>query len=352
MTSTNAPDKFRIAIAGVAHGHVKIFNRSPFGPQMDLVGVYEAHEETRDAYRARYGIPPERMFDDLGKMLDSCRPEAVCAFGSIADHLEVVREAAPRGIHVMVEKPLAISPEAAEEMAALARRHGIHLLTNYETTWYATTTELLRSAAAGELGRVHKVVVHDGHPGPIEIGCEPEFVDWLVDPVRSGGGAMVDFGCYGVNVMTSLMHGAVPRSVTAVARRVKPDIYPTVEDDATILLDYGNADAVIQASWAWPVNRKDIEIYGSSGQVTALDGLVTVARDLDRPAVERREVLKPLAAPHNDPFAHLAAVVRGEITLGAYYLASLENNLLVVRVLDAARRSAAEGRAIELEGNN
>ena len=70
--------------------------------------------------------------------LDAVNPQAVAAFGSIAEHLPVVEAAAPRGIHVMVEKPLAFSVEDADKMEALAKRHGIHVLTNYETTWYAS----------------------------------------------------------------------------------------------------------------------------------------------------------------------------------------------------------------------
>jgi predicted dehydrogenase len=350
MNAPAAADPFRIAIAGVSHGHVKIFNRSPFADRMALVGVHEADDTLRRAYGARYDLDAGLLFGDLGDMLDATKPEAVCAFGSIADHLEVVRQAAPRGVHVMVEKPLAFSVTDAEEMARLARQHGIHLLTNYETTWYASTHRLLRSARAGDFGRVHKVVVHDGHPGPIEIGCEPEFVAWLTNPAQSGGGALVDFGCYGANLMTSLMGGVPPRRVTAVTRNVKPELYETVEDDATILLDYGSADAVIQASWAWPVSRKDIEIYGADGQATAPDGTQTLSRHRDTPLVETREILKPLVHPLNDPFAHLAAVVRGTLVLESDDLAGLENNLVVVRILDAARRSAAEGRTVSFQG--
>jgi predicted dehydrogenase len=62
----------------------------------------------------------------------------------------------------------------------------------------------------GGFGAIRKVVVHDGHSGPVEIGCNAEFVAWLTDPVRNGGGAVVDFGCYGANLITWLMGGAEP----------------------------------------------------------------------------------------------------------------------------------------------
>ena len=84
-------------------------------------------------------------------------------------------------------------------------------------------------------------MVKSGHQGPKEIGCSADFLNWLTDPVKNGGGAVVDFGCYGANLMTGLMNGKAPVSVTAVLRHIKPDVYPKVDDDATILLEYPGA---------------------------------------------------------------------------------------------------------------
>ena len=70
------------------------------------------------------------------------------------------------------------------------------------------------------------MVVHDGHQGPKEIGVPPEFLNWLTDPAQNGAGALYDFGCYGVDLMTWLMHGETPLTVTAVVNHDKPQIYP------------------------------------------------------------------------------------------------------------------------------
>jgi hypothetical protein len=127
--------------------------------------------------------------------------------------------------------------------------------------------------------------VHDGHRGPKEIGVEPEFLSWLTDPVRNGGGALTDFGCYGANLMTFLMEGEVPLAVTAVTRQVKPAIYPRVDDEATIVLTYPRAQAILQASWNWPVNRKDMEVYGERGYALAPDrGTVRLRRAESAPS--------------------------------------------------------------------
>jgi predicted dehydrogenase len=97
-----------------------------------------------------------------------------------------------------------------------------------------------------------------------------EFFDWLTDPVRNGAGALFDFGCYGANLMTWLMDGQRPIAVTAVTQHFQPNVYPAVEDEATILVEYPAAQGIIQASWNWPFDRKDMEIYGRTGQIFAL----------------------------------------------------------------------------------
>jgi predicted dehydrogenase len=305
----------RVAIAGLSHGHVVWLLRNWQRNDLDIVGFWEPDRLLAQRYAEQYAFSLELVYRDLDAMLDAVQPEAVCAFGSIYDHLRVVEACAPRSIHVMVEKPLAVSLEHAEKMAALARAHGIHLITNYETTWYASTYAAYRMAVEeGSLGAIRKVVVHDGHSGPVEIGCNAEFVAWLTDPVLNGGGAVVDFGCYGANLITWLMGGAEPVTVTAVLQTLKPDIYPRVDDDATVILTYPHAQGIIQGSWNWPVGRKDMEIYGTSGYVMAVDDQTMRVRMREEPS-EKTLSLPPAPKRVSDPFTYLAAVVRGVETI-------------------------------------
>ena len=251
----------------------------------------------------------------------------------------------------MVEKPLAVNLEHARAMEKLAKDHNIHLLTNYETTWYPTHHQLYAMVNGQQaVGDVRKVVVHDGHKGPKEIGCSPEFLAWLTDPKLNGGGAIIDFGCYGANLMTWLMRGQRPLSVTAVAQTIKPDVYPKVDDEATILLTYPKAQAVIQASWNWPASRKDMEVYGQTGYVFADNGSQLRYRKNEK-ASEEKITATPLPAPQDDPFAYFAAVVRGNVS-SVDDLSSLKVNMVVVEILDAAVQSAKEGKTVELKQAN
>ncbi len=350
LTAAGPPSRpVRLGIAGLTHDHVRgILGKSGMDG-VEVVGIYESNAGLASRYARQFSLPAGLFYSNLESMLDTAKPEAVAAFGPIAEHARIVKACAPRGIHVMVEKPLAFSLEQALAMEQLAGRHRIHLLTNYETTWYASVHAAYRYVhEQNTVGEIRKIVVHDGHKGPREIGVTPEFLAWLTDPVQNGGGALIDFGCYGANLITWLMKGRAPLSVTAVTQRIKPEIYPKVDDEATIVLTYPKAQGIIQASWNWPIRRKDLEIYGQRGTVFAPDrATLRVCADESEP--ERTETLEPRSSPGDDPFTYLAAVVRGEIIVGNTDLSSLSNNMMVVRILDAARRSAETGQTVRLD---
>jgi predicted dehydrogenase len=198
------------------------------------------------------------------------------------------------------------------------------------------------------IGELRKIVVHDGHQGPKEIGCSAAFLEWLTDPVLNGGGALTDFGCYGADLITWLMKGQRPTAVLAVTQHIKPQVYPKVDDEATILRSYPHCQGVIQASWNWPFNRKDMEVYGQTGYVLVPERNLLRVRTAD--AQEKAVTPSPLNPPREDPLSYLAAVVRGEIRPSG--LSSLEVNLVVTEILDAARESARTGKRVDLREAN
>ena len=342
-----AEPPLRLGIAGLTHSHVHGILGRKGADDVRIVGIAEANRELAERYAKRYGLDPALLFASIEEMLDRAKPEAVAAFGPTTDHRAVVEACAPRGVHVMVEKPLAFDVREALAMQALVEKHRVHLLTNFETTWYPSVHAVWALVQEGAIGEIRKVLVSDGHRGPKEIGVDPEFLEWLTDPDRNGGGALTDFGCYGANLMTWLVGGDAPLTVTAVTQQVKPTIYPRVDDEATIVLTYPRAQAILQASWNWPVSRKDMEVHGARGYVLAPDRR-TIRLRRDEPKGE--EALSPdaLPAPGHDPFAYLAAVVRGSIAVEPADLSALANNVTVARILDAARESARTGRTVRL----
>jgi len=340
----------RVGIVGLTHAHVHgILGRKGHN-DLQIVGIVEPNRDLAQRYAQQYGYPMSIVYKTTDEMLAATKPEVVTAFGSIYEHLAVVQACAPKGIHVMVEKPLAVSLDHARQMEALAKKHHIHLLTNYETTWYPTNHEAYDLLKKGTVGPLSQVVVHDGHRGPKNIGVNKEFLDWLTDPVQNGGGALIDFGCYGVNLMTWLQDGKRPTTVTAVTQQLQPENNPKVDDESTILLTYDNAKATIQGSWNWPIGRKDMEVYGKTGVIYAdnkNDLRVRHAEGYDQYKEEKRH-LEDRQAPYDDPFSFLVGVIRNEITLKPYDLSSLENNMIVVEILEAARKSAKTHQSVRL----
>jgi predicted dehydrogenase len=333
-----SPPPLRLAIAGLVHGHVSGFLRGAQARQdIQIVGVYEPDAALLHQYGERFKLPEPALFTDLAAMLDRTGPEAIASFTNTFDHPAVVEAAATRHVDVMMEKPLAVSNADAQRIERAAARGGIDVFVNYETTWYpshgAIWTLMKEQKAAGE---IRKMVAMDGHQGPQAIKVQPEFFNWLSDPVRNGGGALYDFGCYGANLMTWLMDNQRPLGVTAVTQHFQPTVYPKVDDEATILLEYPNAQGIIQASWNWPANRKDLEVYGQRGSAIAIGGSslrVALPNEPDHAVTPQ-----PRAADERDSISHLIAVARGARKPNA--LSSLENNVIVTAILDAARESA------------
>jgi scyllo-inositol 2-dehydrogenase (NADP+) len=347
QTSAQSAGKpLRIAIVGLVHGHVGGFLESALKrTDIEIVGIAEPDQQIAQRRANEFKLDPKVLYSNVEKMLTTVKPQAVLVYTDTRDHRRIVEEAARHGVPVMMEKPLAVSLADALAIQRAADAAHIPVLVNYETTWYPSNTAVYQLVREGALGDIRKVVVHDGHKGPKEINVEPEFLAWLTDPERDGGGALFDFGCYGADLMTWLMQGATPLAVTAVTQQIKPQIYPHVDDEATIILTYPKAQAILQASWNWPFDRKDMEVYGETGQA------ITVRRDDLRVRrkgddAERQQAAPALAAPYNDSISYLIAVVSGEIKSSG--LSALDTNVTVVRILDAARESAKTGRTIRL----
>ena len=334
----------KVAVAGLSHDHAHVLLNAYSNRQVDILGIAEPDMGLVRRYQKRYGLPDSLFFNTVEAMLQAVRPDAVLAYNAISEHIDVAEVCLPLRIPLMVEKPLAVTNEQARRIAELAEQYGTHVLTNYETTWYASNQTLRQLVDEGRIGKLKKVVVKDGHQGPREIGCSEDFLSWLTDPEKNGGGALIDFGCYGANLMTWLMDGERPIAVTAVTRQLKPEVYPHVDDDATIILEYeSGATGVVQASWDWPYSIKDLHVYGENASLHAADHNTLLAYSNPK----KHEQLSLNDTYFNDHLAYLKAVLDGEVK-PVNDLSSLANNVIVVEILAAAKASAATGKRVVL----
>lgn len=347
VTSAEEPRPLKVAVVGLEHGHVEGFlGQLSKHSDVQLVGIADADTALWQKYGRKYSLPDTLFYKSEANMIERCRPDAVLVYTSIAEHRHAIEIAAQYGLSSMVEKPLTISLDDALAIRRVAREHKVHVLVNYETTWYRSNKAAYDEVRNGRIGEIRRVVVHDGHQGPKEIGVPPEFLTWLTDPAQNGAGALYDFGCYGVDLMTWLMRGEAPQSVTAVVNHDKPQLYPHVDDDATIILQYPRAQAVIQASWNWPFGRKDMEVYGATGYaITVAADQVRIRHEHD--SEERLETAASLPSHEVDSLSYLAAVLRGQIVPKGD-LSALDTNVTVMQILDAARVSARTGHTVRL----
>ena len=341
------PSPLRVVIIGLVHGHAEGFlQQSLHRPDIQLVGIAESNQQLAVDYAKKFDIDHKLLFTSIDDMLERSHPQAALVYSSTRDHRQAVEICARHGVPVMMEKPLAVSMDDARTIETATRQGHIQALVNYETTWYSSNRAAYDLVHQKVLGGIRKIVVHDGHNGPKEIGVGPEFLAWLIDPKLNGGGALFDFGCYGADLATWLMDGQPPLTVTAITQHIKPETYPNVDDEATIVLTYPKAQAILQASWNWPFGRKDMEVYGQSAYV------ITVGRDgvrTRRPNEDKEEAqttAPALPAPYDDSLSYLRAVVLDGLKPEG--LSSLETNIIVVEILDAARRSALEGKTVRI----
>jgi glucose-fructose oxidoreductase len=356
--SANAaePDApMKVGIVGLVHGHVDGFLKgsalTPAGgilerADVQLVGIVEPDQKLFDSCAARYQLAANVHFRSIKEMVAQAHPLAILVFTAPSEHRRVIEEASALGVHVMVEKPLATSYKDALAIEEAAQHGHIHVLVDLETTWYASNNEAFHLLQQGALGPIVKAVIRDGHQGPKLINVSPEFMAFLGDPKQNGGGALFDFGCYGANLMTWLMNGEAPISVTAVTKQLQPELYPKVDDEAEIILNYKNAAAIIQASWNWPFGVKQMDVYGRAGYAKTIDSERIEVR-VENDSAGTVAKAQPLRAPYDDSLHYLAAVLNGDIKEGDS-LSSLKNNVLASEILDAARQSAQSGKTVAL----
>jgi predicted dehydrogenase len=337
----------RIALVGLEHDHAQGFIPRLAGrTDVQLVGIVETNQDLIARYTSRFHLDAGLFYPSLDELFAKTNVQAVAIFTSTFGHERVVEACAAHGVDVMMEKPMATTMKQARAIEAAVKKSGIQLIVNYETTWYpATQAAYTMVHDEHQIGTLRKMVFHDGHRGPVEIGCSTNFLAWLTDPALNGGGAVNDFGCYGADMATWFMDGQKPVSVFAAVQHLKPDVYPRVEDDATIVLTYPGAQVILQPSWNWPFDRKDMEVYGQTGTVFVWKPGAVRFRTANLPN-EIETTLPGLTGVNAGPVSYLVAVARKEIKPTG--LSSLEVNMVVVQILEAAHKSAETGKQIKL----
>lgn len=252
---------YRIGVLGMAHDHLwgELPDIARSGAQ--LVAAADPDDRLRERMKKEHDCPTYRGY---GEMLDRHEFDAVYVFGDNATSVELTELALGRGLHVMVEKPMASNLKGADRMLAAARRSGKVLMINWPFAWWPQMQHALQRVNEGAIGRVWEVKYRAAHIGPRDLGCSEPFCRWLYDEELNGGGAYADYTCYGCALARVLL-GRPAEVMGWRGRLVKTDI--DVDDNGVIVMVYPGAMAISEGSWAQVDDMTNYRphIYGTDG---------------------------------------------------------------------------------------
>jgi predicted dehydrogenase len=338
----SAQEKLQVVIAGLSHDHVnRILEKNKAG-EIVIIAIAEKNKELSTKKQTEYSLPDSIFFNTLSVALQKKKPDIVMAFNATSEHLAVIETCMPLRIPVTVEKPLSFSVAEVKKMEELSKKFNTKIYTNFPSIWYTGFMELLKRK--NEINNINKMVMRGGHRGPKDVVCSKEFVGWLTDSAKNGGGAITDFGCYGASIMTALMNGKKPISVYAVTRTINKAKYPNVDDDATITLEYKNCTGIIDASWNLPYTIMEVEAFASNSYYHASEynaaGAGAFFEIKNDKEIKRQEIT---VNKYKDEIDYLTDVIKNKAE-ETNELMSLEYNIIIVSILDAARKSARTGK--------
>jgi len=315
------------------------------GKTARLVGVAESNPElVSEAKKA--GVTDSLIYSDYLKMLDETKPDIVWAFVENNRHLEIANACAPRRINLIFEKPLASSFEDARQIAALADKYNIRVMTNYQMAWWPSNYTAKAAVDHGDVGTVYRLHGIVGHGGPSSTGARSKyFFEWLTDPVKNGAGALMDFGCY--NALWSLWYLGMPSTVYATIEHLRPERFPKVEDNATLVLGYPHAVGIFEGSWDLPRSFQDLEVFGRPdsyppGSLTMTHADVELSHGREKKKLD----IDPLPADEAEPVSYMVSRIKADKPIEG--LTAIDINVNVIHIIDWAKESVKTGRAVKV----
>jgi predicted dehydrogenase len=335
------PEKLRVGVLGLSHDHIW-GNLKELAESSDgvLVAAADPHPELQEQVRS-YGC--EQVFADYGELLDTVPLDAVYIYADNRQGVDLAIQAAARGLHIMIEKPMASTLAGADRMRGAARAAGVQLMVNWPIAWWPHLQYALKLIDEGRIGEVFQVNYRSAHAGSRELGCSPYFSEWLYDPHRNGAGALMDYCCYGAALTCRLL--GLPARVTAVSGRLRKEDLPA-EDNAVLIMQHARAISTSTASWTQIGHMSSYipMIYGSAGTLIVQHREVWLA-DAEHEDGVKLDLPPPDVGQRNSAEFFLGHIRSGEPIAG---LCGADVGLMAQEVLEAGLRSAAEGQTISL----
>jgi myo-inositol 2-dehydrogenase/D-chiro-inositol 1-dehydrogenase len=252
-------DKVRVGLIGggfVSNLHAEAFEEVA---EAELVAACAVEQKQAEDFARKWKIPFATA--DYRKILDRKDVDAVVIGVPNYLHREIVVAAAKAGKHVVLEKPLAHTYADGQEMVNACRKKKVKFMYAETICFSPKYVRAKRLVEEGAVGKLYMAKQGEKHSGPHS--------DWFYDVKLSGGGAIMDMGCHGIEWARWMFGKAKPKSVLAHCQRVLHTKRTEGEDNSVIILEFeGGGIAVIEDSWARQGGMDDrIELHGTEGVI-------------------------------------------------------------------------------------
>jgi len=365
---------YKAAIIGFAHMHINNV-ASLFGkhPRIKWVGCADTPSLIPELSEARYtrawnknnalaelGVP--REYEYACELLEKEQPDIVVICSENVYHPDIVEACAAGGVHVCVEKPMAMSLEDGLRMVRDCETAGTSMLINWPIAWSPAAREMKRLIDAGTIGRVLQVKYRAGHTGPLGPGAAhagaakssdalsgPERASSWWHQVETGGGALIDFCCYGA-MLSCWFIGEQAQAATAIRGNLNSS-WGESDDNGFMLVRFPGAVGLFEGSWTTldhGVPTGPI-VFGTTGTLVmeTAGGKHTIR--LERGGGQT-EIFEPEALPegHGDVASEFVHHLDTGEPLAELLAPAL--NIEALAILDAGVRSADSG-CLEMVGS-
>lgn len=273
-------------VVGVGFDHMHIGDQLAVAlahPSAEVVGAFHSGGPRAQSVLDDLDLPVAASID-LDQMIAETRPDIAFVCTTTAEHPRIVEMLAQRGVHMVVEKPMADSNEAAESMVSAASRAGVVLAMNWPLAWVPSHRTARRLVGDGAIGRVEQVHFYDGNRGPLfhshgKVELHPSTADkasrwWYAR--SAGGGSLRDYLGYGTTLATWFRGGEMPHKVTA-AWHIPDGL--EVDEQSVVIGHYRDGLSVFETRWGthtdpWtlqPQPNCGFVINGSLGSISSWD---------------------------------------------------------------------------------
>src|ERR1700693_4947014 len=284
--------KVRYAVVGLGHiAQVAVLPAFSNAANSELFALVSGNSDKLEKVGKKYGPPHLYSYEDYSRALSNV--DAV--YLALPNHLhrEYAVRAAAAGVHVLCEKPMAVTTEDCQAMIEAARQNRAKLMIAYRLHFEAGNLEAIRLASSGKLGDL-RIFTSEFAQQVAEGNVR------VTEPVSRGGGPVYDMGVYCINAARYL-YGSEPTEVLAVTGNSGDERFQLVEEMTSVMMRFPEERLATFTCSFGAVDVSRYALIGTNGVLRA-DPAYEYAMAIKQ-QVTLREKTKSRTFPKRDQFA-------------------------------------------------